>query len=183
MIFSNRQNERVELPDGRVIWLSRSVAVVVTVWFKVNEEFYLLLGKRGPGCPDEVGKWNLPCGYLDWDEDLQQACLREVWEETGLNLDNYLNQSNVLIDQFTELPWAITSHKRGENAMKQNVSHHYGVVIEVDQLPKLSSANCEPGEIADLQWLSEGEIESLDYAFNHKEKIYDFLKKFNVFGA
>ena len=32
MKFNNKENERIILPDERIIWLSRSCAVVVTVW-------------------------------------------------------------------------------------------------------------------------------------------------------
>lgn len=185
MIFTNRENERVELEDGRTIWLSRSVAVVVHVWFKVDGVFYLLLGKRGPGCPDEVGKWNLPCGYLDWDEDLYQACAREVWEETGVKLYDYTisGKGNILVDAITSgiSPWLVTSNITADNSKKQNVSHHYGVVIEVDELPALSAENCEPGEIAELKLATKEEITELDFAFNHDTRIGDFVSKFRLF--
>ena len=32
----------------------------------------------------EGGKWCFPCGYLDWDETLEEAASRELYEETGL---------------------------------------------------------------------------------------------------
>jgi 8-oxo-dGTP pyrophosphatase MutT (NUDIX family) len=183
MIFTNRENEKVDLEDGRTVWLSRSVAVVVHVWMKVDGVFYLLTGKRGPGCPDEVGRWNLPCGYLDWDEDLQQACQREVWEETGVKLADYLYQGKgkILVDAYSDVPWLVTSSITADNSKKQNVSHHYGLVIEADELPPLSSENCEPGEISDLKWATKEEITELDFCFNHDTRISDFASKFQLF--
>jgi len=56
MKFANKENEKITLPDGRTIWLSRSCAVVITVWCFVDDTPYLLIGKRGIGCPDEIGK-------------------------------------------------------------------------------------------------------------------------------
>jgi ADP-ribose pyrophosphatase YjhB (NUDIX family) len=35
----------------------------------------------------EAGKWCLPCGYVEYDEDFLTAALREVEEETGLAVE------------------------------------------------------------------------------------------------
>lgn len=41
-----------------------------------------LLVKRAQN--PQQGNWDIPGGYLDWDETLQQAASRELLEETGL---------------------------------------------------------------------------------------------------
>ena len=70
-------------------WISRSVAVAVIIYFKdINNNFFVLTEKRGKGCPDFVGYYCLPCGYVDWDETLEDAVIREVYEETGFMLTN-----------------------------------------------------------------------------------------------
>ena len=43
------------------------------------------LGRRGPG-RFMPGKWCLPCGFIEYDEDFLTAALREVQEETGLTV-------------------------------------------------------------------------------------------------
>jgi ADP-ribose pyrophosphatase YjhB (NUDIX family) len=35
----------------------------------------------------EVGKWSLPAGYLDYGEDPRRTAVREVFEETGLDVE------------------------------------------------------------------------------------------------
>lgn len=32
------------------------------------------------------GKWTFPGGYVDWGEPVEQAAVRETWEETGLTV-------------------------------------------------------------------------------------------------
>jgi ADP-ribose pyrophosphatase YjhB (NUDIX family) len=33
-----------------------------------------------------AGAWCIPCGYVEWDEDVRQAAVREMKEETGLEV-------------------------------------------------------------------------------------------------
>jgi len=42
----------------------------------------ILLGRRGHG--PEANLWCIPCGRLEWDEDVRHAAERELLEETGL---------------------------------------------------------------------------------------------------
>jgi ADP-ribose pyrophosphatase YjhB (NUDIX family) len=34
-----------------------------------------------------AGLWCIPCGYVEWDEDVRQAAAREMNEETGLEVE------------------------------------------------------------------------------------------------
>jgi len=43
----------------------------------------ILLIKRG--AEPHKGKWATPGGYLDWDETIFEATIREILEETGLH--------------------------------------------------------------------------------------------------
>jgi 8-oxo-dGTP diphosphatase len=45
----------------------------------------VLLGKRG-GSPGK-GRWSLPSGYVDYEEDFLTAAIRETREETGLDVE------------------------------------------------------------------------------------------------
>lgn len=75
---------------GKEYWISRSIAVAVIVCGKdlsgKNENVFLI-HKRGPGCPDNIGKWSVNCGYINWGETIKQAAIRETFEETGLKLN------------------------------------------------------------------------------------------------
>jgi 8-oxo-dGTP diphosphatase len=51
----------------------------------IEQEGNVLLGKRRGGYGE--GKWGLPQGYVEFDEDFLSAAIREVKEETGLNVE------------------------------------------------------------------------------------------------
>lgn len=51
----------------------------------IEKEENVLLGKRRGGFG--VGKWGLPQGYIEYDEDFLTAAIREVKEETGLDVE------------------------------------------------------------------------------------------------
>ena len=38
------------------------------------------------GAADGQGLWCCPCGYLDFDETLEECVIREIKEETGLTI-------------------------------------------------------------------------------------------------
>ena len=44
----------------------------------------MLLGRRSRGV--YAGKWCIPCGYVEYDEDVREAAMREFHEETGLTV-------------------------------------------------------------------------------------------------
>ncbi len=71
----------------------------------IVEDEQVLLCKRGPG-NFQSGKWCLPCGFMEFDEDYLIAARREVKEETGLDvkLQNIINVSfNFLSEEVHSL--------------------------------------------------------------------------------
>ena len=93
----------VDKETNKSYWISRSVAVTGLISAVGKDgEVYFLLERRGPGCPDNIGKLCSICGYLDWDETLEEAIVRETYEETGYKFD----VSSDLIEQ-----WKIKSRR------------------------------------------------------------------------
>jgi ADP-ribose pyrophosphatase YjhB (NUDIX family) len=66
---------------GFVQFLNPVPGVVVVI----EKDGHVLLGKRGGGFGK--GKWGLPQGYIEFDEDFLTAAVREVKEETGLDVE------------------------------------------------------------------------------------------------
>lgn len=180
MKFSNKQSECVEAKDGKKIWVSRSVAVVGEIVCCIDtpkgREVYVLMVKRGKACPNEVGKWCLPCGYLDWNEDAADAVRRETWEETGVNVDELVKSATVTLCNFMDYrqPWLVMSEPDKDEY--QNVCLHFGLAVRIAELPKIGKqAGGEEDECEEIQWVSVEKVNDLDVCFNHKERIKEFL--------
>ena len=63
---------------GRVLYRNPAVGVAVVV----RQSGELLFGRRAGGL--YRGAWCLPCGYVEWGEEVRAAAVREFQEETGL---------------------------------------------------------------------------------------------------
>ncbi len=182
--FNNTHNKVYKTKDGDK-WDSRAVALVNHIWFVKNGNPFLLIGKRGHG-GDNPGKYNVPCGYLDWNENLLQGRNREVWEETGLDLSK--NYGSFYLNTMDQ-PWFVFS---GVLENKQNVSMHMGLVVDYvgDSLPELSLDNMEEDECESVHWMHYNDVMNIpdeDWAFNHKQRIikfkeylFNFNFKFNI---
>ena len=145
--------------DGKEYWISRSTAVVGLV-FTNDEGLKILAGKRGKACPDEVGKWCLPCGYVDYDETVKDACIREIKEETNLIVDKdslfFLNYNDDL-EGKQNITFRFFSY--GANYSKQTITGKFADKDEVDE----------------VKWIRLDEIGNYDWAFNHKNLIADIV--------
>jgi len=180
MNFHNKENKCHTTLEGKEIWDSRSVAVVGMILMRHEGEIYVILGKRGPASPNEIGKWCMPCGYLDKNETCEEAVVREVWEESGFNCYKALDHYNVLHDQM-HFPWKISSTPDTE---LQNVSLHYALYLdsspnmyrEVSSLPELTfEHNAVVGEVDEVKWVKISDMINYDMAFNHEGTIKVFV--------
>lgn len=171
--FKNKPNQPHKLEDGRILWESRSVAVVACIVAKCEGELYVLANKRGTGTMDNGGKWNLPCGYLDWDETGTEAVIREVYEETGIDLDKYIGEYSLMCNHLKE-PWFVNTSTK-EN--RQNVALRYGCVIRVNELPEVTDGHSELNEVEEIQWIHRDDIDNYEWAFNHDDVTKIYLDK------
>lgn len=174
MKFISTENP-VIIHEGKPIHVSRSIAVVMIPVFRLaDNSLHIPLGVRSSLTPDHQGKLGLVCGYLDWDESAFGAAVRETWEELGLDLTQYLWNTNIESVQ----PYYVQSGP-GLDA-RQNVTLRYRLMFDVMTLPKLSKGP----EVDSAQWLGDSSaILAMDtslgtdnadrFAFNHYDLVND----------
>lgn len=119
----------------------------------------ILLVKRAKHL-SQGGKWAIPGGYVDRDESIEQAAVRELKEETGL--DGEVVRLFKMIDDF----------KTGVNDDRQNVKFVYEVKVKGEIK---GSSESEEVKWFDLKALPKEH----DLAFDHFKIIKDFAKGLN----
>lgn len=150
----------IDKETGREYWISRSVCVLTMV--VVNDIYsneYILAVQRGKGTPDTefIGKWCLPCGYVDFDETCKQAAKRELKEETGLSLP---------ISKFT----LVGINDDPTKDKRQNITFRYLARLDSymeDLMFKLSDKDSEKNEVQSIKFIPIDDIHKYEWAFNH----------------
>lgn len=145
--------------EGKEYWISRSISVVGVVVAIEQDGAYVLVNKRGEACPDFVGYWNCPCGYLDYDETLNQACSREIKEETGVDI----SPDQLILLSINSSPL--------EN--RQNVSVRFCTFLS--QRAEIGN-KAEDGESSEVEWLPINKVSEYEWAFNHQYLIAEVLR-------
>lgn len=172
-VFKNRPNTAHKVGD-KEIWESRSPAVVGFIFSIVGQDMLVLAEKRSNKMPDQPGKWVVPCGYLDWDENGWDALRREVYEETSFLIDNY---SKYVVYDHEKDPFYVMTEPR-EN--RQNVALNYCIIYDfTDKGLPLKVEKYTDDEVAQVKWINIKDIRKYDWAFEHDKRIDMALNKIN----
>lgn len=165
--------------DGKEYWISRSVAVCVFVFKIKNDKLYTLIERRGSGAADERGKLAAVSGYIDFNESLEEAVIRELHEETG-----FIAKKGRL--QFMYINSDPKSDKR------QNITVHYVYFVKGNEdFNEERAVGGEANEVSEVKWMEIGtfdknkvlfiniyDIMAEDWAFGHDKIMIEHLSKF-----
>lgn len=167
--------------DGKEYWISRSIAVCTFVFKIKNDELYMLVERRGKGAADENGKLCAMCGYLDYNETVTEAAVREIKEETGF------------IAKEERLQYMKINSDPSE--AHQNVTIHYVYFAKGNEnFDEDKAVGGEKDEVSEIKWFKIGDfdkkgnnkvlhvniydITSEDWAFEHEHRMIEHLSKF-----
>jgi ADP-ribose pyrophosphatase YjhB (NUDIX family) len=108
----------------------------------IVEDERVLLVKRGH--PPLLGEWSIPGGVLELGEGLEEAVVREAWEETGLTV---------------ETAGLLGVYNRVLRDADERTFYHY---VLVDYLcHRVSGEPQAAGDAAEVRWFSQEEIAQL----------------------
>ncbi len=141
---------------GRTYWYSRSVVCSAYVFAKVNNEVYILMTQRGPS-QSSPGVWNVPGGFLDFDEDLEGCAIRETKEETGVDVE-HLSLYNINSTPTGKLQHIIAS---------------YYTMLTLDELPAVTNKFNEPDETSDIRWIPLKDVVRYKILTGQRKMLWD----------
>lgn len=152
-LMKSGKNFPVKL-GGQTFWVSRSIAVAAFI-FRLGKDnkLQILVEKRGKGAADFQGCICCPCGYLDFDETLKDAVVREVKEETGFSIKEPDEMILVRVDS-------------SPSDNRQNVTFSVAYIADKEEDFDVDKAvGGEKDEVSDVMWLTVGKYNKKN-AFN-----------------
>lgn len=172
--FKNRQNTEHKLPNGKVVWESRSPTVVAVVLGIYSDNIFVLTEKRSMEMADAPGKIAIPSGYLDWDESGWEGISRELYEETSFDVRKYKNQ---LIFDNDQQPWFVNTDPK-EN--RQNVSLSYIMIYDFSKGLPRDVEKFQDSEVDSVRWMPIENVlnSNKEWAFDHDIRIESAVEKF-----
>ena len=160
-MFKNKPNKLVKDDTGKGHWISRSAVVICLVVWKSK----FLIVNRGKSVI-QTGKWCLPCGYLDYDETIVECAVREIYEESGLDIRNYVNIKN-LNPAYIDTEPTVTRN--------QDLCFHYIIEINSEKEPPIDMSVVDTDETTNAIWMDISELTNYRFAFNHDKKILKYV--------
>lgn len=171
--FKNVHNKCIN-NEGTTYWISRSCAVTALVLIKIKDGPFknktkVLINQRGENVPDFKGCWNIPCGYLDWNESSKEACIREVFEETGYDVRGFNSD-----DQ----PFFVNS---SPTSNRENVVLFHKFETEMTTAEYLafeatrSTEHSEEGEVTAIEFIFPEDRKDYEFAFGHEKYIEEYV--------
>lgn len=119
----------------------------------LNDKDQLLLIKRDKNSKAYPGYWGLVSGKVDWGEEIEEAVVREVKEETNLDIEE-----PIFVGKYYD--------KKGRHPTK--------TMICLPHICKVTGGELIAGSDAeDAKWFGFNEVKNMDLAFDHKKMLED----------
>ena len=118
--------------------------------------FVVYKDKTLPHLHKKLGLWLPPGGHIDRDELPEKAAVREVKEETGLDVVLYNPDDKININDSQQLYRPVYILLEDINKYHQHIDFIYYAKANSDQVKSAE------GETDDLKWVSIEELDKVD---------------------
>ena len=122
----------------------------------ISDDKKLLMLKRA-----DSGKWTMPGGTMEFGESLKDCAIREVFEETGLNVE-----IQDIIGIYTD-PQIVVEYSDGEVRQEFSVLY-FGTIKQGD--------THIDDESTEFRWMSVGELSEIPMASSQKIRVNDVIR-------
>lgn len=146
--FNNIPNKLITDTEGNKHWISPSISVDAVL---VNMGRVLVVQRSEK--MSNPKKWCLPCGFMDWNETPLEACMRELFEETGVDVRDF----DIENPDFNR-PFSLNGTALQFKFEVFTLFNHPPVTLDKE-------------ECIDYKWITLDEISTLSWAFGHDELI------------
>ena len=106
----------------------------------------------------------MPCGYVDYDETLEEAVSREVFEETGLKVDTN--------------SWKLYGIKSTPDTEKQSISVRY-ITAYREEMGDFDYSHQEKNEVDEIKWISLDDVDNYQWAFEQINLLNEIKTQLN----
>jgi putative (di)nucleoside polyphosphate hydrolase len=148
-----------------------------------SAEGRVLIGRRFRGDGPEIIlpglEWQMPQGGVDAGEDLRQAALRELWEETGVTSVSYLAETDWLAYEFPPYEGPHRLAKFRGQRQKWFALRFTGSDDEIDPT---TPRNDQPAEFDSWRWERLDRVADLVVPFR-REVYREVARQFATFAG
>jgi 8-oxo-dGTP pyrophosphatase MutT (NUDIX family) len=124
----------------------------------------------------KLGVWLYPGGHVEWHETPDEAVIREVKEETGVNVKIIGDRDDSLSHQETDVsvlhhPYAILCEKIGGD----EAHYHTDLIYLCEMENDVCDLCCDPGESSEVEFFGLEDLENIDLFPNFRKLLEKVL--------
>lgn len=139
----------------------------------------VLISKTKPskillGLHKKLSLWLPPGGHIEDEENPLVAAIRETYEETGIDVRQYLSKEKILEDHVIQIPIPEFFFEETIPAYGEKPEHKHLDLIYVARTPEIEPI-FDHNELLAMQWFTKEEALQLETPSNIKMKILKLL--------